>query len=460
MSQTRDQDSPLAFTRAYALVSLVAIIATAVVLSVLYRELSVRTIVEFGEQANATVARTALNAVRPELVEFLADRQSGSATAPGDRVPQWLSGLVTGAVRDTPVERIKIYDRHGLILYSTRGHETGADDSSNPRFQQAIAGEISSQLRYRDVFNLFELPDRDDNLIETYIPIREPGNRQPIGVFEIYTDVSSVVRSMARNELLILAGIVTILIVLYGLLLAVVRRAHGIINSQRQAIVERNRTLQVLSARMLAADEGERRRVAWELHEEVAQTLSAVKMKMEALANAAAQSQGPSAAPSADEIVPLVQDAIGDLRAIAMDLRPPALDDFGLIAAIRWLCREAEHRDAGGLNVRAEITAREADIPDLLKSVIFRVVHQTLRRLARMPRISDIRVALTTNEHPELVVEFGPASSEQDCGEKASETDSERPMATFWERIVLAGGTFTVTHSGSGRCVYRAFWSL
>jgi len=460
MSQTRDQRSPLAFTRVYALVSLVAIVATAVFLAVLYRELSMRTIVEFGERANATVARVALNAVLPELSGFLADQGPASTASPASTVPVWLSSLVTGVVRDTTVERIKVYNRHGIILYSSRGYESGNDDSENPNFRRAMEGNVRSNLRYRDVFNLFELPDRDDNLIETYIPIREPGSRQPIGVFEIYTDVSSVVRSMARNELLILAGIVTIMIVVYGLLLAVVRQTHGIINSQRQAIVERNRTLRLLSARMLAAEEGERRRVAWELHEKVAQTLSAAKIKMDALANATALSQGPSAEGSTAEIVPLVQGAIGDLRAIAMDLRPPALDDFGLVAATRWLCREAEQRDGGGLNVRADLAVREQDIPDLLKSVIFRVVHQTLRRLARMPGISDIHVALKTNEHLELTVDFGPTSSGRDCGEKSSATDNERPMADFWERIILAGGSFTVTHTQSGRCVYRALWSL
>jgi signal transduction histidine kinase len=457
MKTERAPDELFALARRYASVSLAAILATAIALAVLYRELSVRTIVGFGEQSNVTVAETALNAIRPELTGYLRDRESATTIANIDTFPPGPLRLIRASVRDTPIERIKVYSRNGIVLYSTLEHEIGTDDSANPGFQGSIRGTVRSRLLYHDAFNLFGATNADDNLIETYVPIRQPGDPQPIGVLEIYTDVDPIVRSMSHNVLLVLTGIAAIMVILYSFLLYVVRRAAKIINDQRRTILERNETLEVLSARMMDADEAERRRVSRELHEEVAQTLSAAKIKIEAIAIAAARTQPLSLTHDSEEIVPLVQGAIRDIRALAMDLRPPTLDDFGLIATIRALCTEVE-RDEGQSEITAEITAREEDVPDALKNVIFRILQQTLKRLVGMPRISDIRVALRKEELLRLVVDFRAESGETSDGEEQASSTEKRPMTDFWERAVLSGGSFSTSGTNAGRFRYQATW--
>jgi signal transduction histidine kinase len=458
MKKRRDPHEPFAFTRVYALVSLVAVLATAAALAILYRDLSIRTIVEFGEQSNVTVATTVLDSVLPKLAAYLAANESGSAVAPTHGMPPRLLGLIAASMRDTPIERIHIHNRNGIVLYSSQAHEIGSDESANPRFQGAMAGKVRSELHYRDVFNIFDRASAKDNLIETYVPIRQPGIPAPLGVFEIYTDVSPMVRAMVHNELLILAGITVIMMILYGLLLYVVRRSDKVIKSQRQTILERNETLEVLSARMLATEESERRHVAWELHEEIAQTLCAVKMKVEALARASAQRLSRSGPTSSDEIVPLIQDAIRDVRALAMDLRPPTLDDFGLVATTRALCQEAEQA-SGQVEVSSDITVHEEDIPDALKSVIFRVVQQTLKRLVRTPGISEIRVSLTRAEGLHLSVEFGAGTLGIVNGATPIAPE-EPPITELWERAVLAGGSFSTMRTAAGRSLYQASWIL
>ena len=450
-----------AFARKYAFLSLVAVLATSVALVALYRELSIRTIVKYGEQSNVTVAETTLNAMLSELTGYLRNQESKTNIAAVDPIPPALLNLIRASLRDTPIERIKIYNSKGIVLYSTREYEIGTDDSANSRFQGAIHGTVRSLIHYRDAFSFFsDVAGDDDNLIETYVPIRQPNDPRPVGVLEIYTDVDPIVRAMSHNALLVMLGVGTIMVILYGYLVYVVRRAERIIADQRQTILERNKTLEILSARMLHAEETERRRVALELHEEIAQKLSAVKTKIDVLSNTAAQSQSPSGTRNGcGEVVPLVQAAIGEVRALAMDLRPPDLDDFGLIATTRSLCREAEEVH-GQLGITTDLAVREEDVPDLLKSVIFRITQQTLKRLVAIPGIGDIGVSLKRDEGLQLTIDYSAAADQGSNGDEPAPSSTERPMADLWERAVLAGGSFRATYTDAGRFLYQATWMV
>jgi signal transduction histidine kinase len=449
-----------ALTRRFGLVSLAAILITTGALAALSRELSIRAVVAFGQQENVNVAQVALETMLPELAEYLRTKEAASAQVTIADVPPRLRTLVEETVRNTSVERIKIYNRNGILLYSTMEHEIGTNDSANPRFRQSIGGTVSSRLLYRDAFNIFGAVSDDDNLIETYVPVRKPDSAGPIGVFEIYTDANSIVRAMSQTGLLILAGIVLIMVALYAFLFFVVRQAEKIIADQRHTILERSRTLEILSARMLHAEEEERGRIARELHEEIAQTLSAAKIKVDALAQTAAQLQSMSGTTRNSEILPLLQSAIEEVRDIAMDMRPPSLDEFGLLATTRSLCREtAQLRGQGAIT--ADLALSEEDIPDPLKSIIFRITQQTLKRLAQIPDVGDIRIALKRDEELHLTIDFSLASAETVNDERSlPPVEEERPTEDFRERAVLSGGSFSAAYTDTGRFQYQATWAL
>jgi hypothetical protein len=436
-------------TRHFAFASLVGVLITAIVLAALYHSLSIRTIIELGERNNVTVATLALNAVIPELDEYLLASAENAGDGAAGGSPKELFGLVLESLRDTPVVRLKIHDRGGNVRYSTEEREIGMSERTNPRLQAALRGEIRSELLPQRAPQTFQLISGEDMLIETYVPIREPGNPRPLGVFELYTDVAPIVRAMTRNELLVLGAITAIMIVLYALLVSVVLRSERIIAKQREMILERNRTLQTLSERRMAAEENDRRRVAWELHEEIAQTLSAVKLKIEALARATARRQLANNGPPSEEIVSLVQGVIRDVRTLAMDLRPPILDDFGLGAALAQLCREAEQA-LGRPLVRPDIAVRDEDVPEPLRVVVFRVVQQTLKHLVSRNGIEDVRVSLDQEQGLRLAVEVS-AGGEVIGGPAISEA---------WERAVLSGASYRETRRETGGMRYEAFWSL
>ena len=457
MKKERDSLALVSFARRYAWISLVAILITAIAMAALYRELSMRTIVKFGEQGNITVARTMLNAMFPELAGYLHTNEAVNTSAAVANIPSGLLSLFRTSVRDTPIVRIKVYSRNGVVLYSTRENEIGTIDSANPRFQESIRGRVRSKLHYRDALSVFPREADEDNLIETYIPIRQPDDSQPIGVLELYAAVDPIVRDLAGNAMLIATGIIAIMLILYGFLLQVVRRSQRIILKQRKTILDRAQNLKDYTTRLLQFEEAERRRIAVELHEEIAQTLSAVKIQAEARASAPAQSQSLPATTRCEEIVPLVEIAIGDIRALAMDLRSPTLDDFGLVAATRSLCREAAEV-SGRSVITADIAVGEEEVPDLLKNVIFRITQQTLKRLVVTPGVGNIHVGLRRSEGLHLAIDVETKASSTSNGAHSANAPDDEGIQHIWERAVLAGGSFSAAYADAGHLSYQATW--
>ncbi|MCX7671042.1 MAG: histidine kinase, partial [Anaerolineae bacterium] len=92
---------------------------------------------------------------------------------------------------------------------------------------------------------------------------------------------------------------------------------------------------QATSRRLVEMQEAERRRVARELHDEVGQALTAVKINLQALEH---QNSDPLLAARLKDSIAVVERALQQVRNIALDLRPSLLDDLGLVPALRWYC--------------------------------------------------------------------------------------------------------------------------
>lgn len=139
--------------------------------------------------------------------------------------------------------------------------------------------------------------------------------------------------------------------------------------------------------RALAAQESERLRIARELHDEVGQTLTAVALRAERAAG-----ELPAQAQALDEIVDTVHRSLDDVRRIARELRPEALDDLGLIDALISLCLRMERQ--GAVRVLREL---EGGLPALsaeAELVIYRVAQEALTNAFRHAQASQVRVAL------------------------------------------------------------------
>jgi two-component system sensor histidine kinase UhpB len=139
--------------------------------------------------------------------------------------------------------------------------------------------------------------------------------------------------------------------------------------------------------RALAAQEAERLRIARELHDEVGQTLTAVALRAERAAG-----ELPAQAQALGEIVDTVHRSLDDVRRIARELRPEALDDLGLIDALISLCLRMERQ--GAVRVLRELEGGLPPLSPEVELVIYRVAQEALTNAFRHAEASQVRVVL------------------------------------------------------------------
>ena len=438
--------------RFYAVTSLIGVLVAALLLVVFYRQIAVGTIQELGEASNIALSRTLLNSVRPLLVEFLVRLDTENPEVIRDHPMNRLLGQSLASLRaETSVVKIKIYNRRGVVVYSTDPAQIGENQSANWAWQRAIQGHITSKLIYRDSFNAFDGVTEDDNLIQTYQPVRADSGEPVRGVFEIYTDVNHLVRRVEYSEFEILAGVLVVLALLYGLLLLVVHRAAGIIQRQQVAIQRRNRSLELLSAQLIRGQEEEKQRLAGNLHEGIAQTLSAVKIHVESVSRLLAQpDNGVDRQQRLEAVVPVIQQAIQEVRGLAMELRPASLDELGLLPTLRWYCREfqAVYPD---VVLDATLAVTEQDIPEPLRIIIYRIIQDTLTRIARGGRVRYIGLHLGAGEQ-------GVTLEVEDDDPESSERVVPMWTPTMRERTQLSGGVYREGRVAEGRLCRRSHW--
>jgi signal transduction histidine kinase len=179
-----------------------------------------------------------------------------------------------------------------------------------------------------------------------------------------------------------------------GVLLALLTIGHTLrLERELERRLEENlrarADLQELSAKLLRAQENERRTLARELHDEIGQSLSAILMEAE---SAACAGDLPEARDHLLSVRQLAEKSVNEVRDLALLLRPSMLDDFGLVPALNWHARETGKRT--GLNV--VLTADEAadDLPDEHKTCIYRLVQEAIHNSTRHANANNIEVEL------------------------------------------------------------------
>jgi PAS domain S-box-containing protein len=164
------------------------------------------------------------------------------------------------------------------------------------------------------------------------------------------------------------------------------------VTQRRREAAELQRSRQALrglSASVVDAREQERRRIARELHDELGQRLSALKLELAGCAGAAGL--GPQD-PRLQAMLAMLDDTMAAVRRIAADLRPLMLDDLGLAAAVEWLAAEATRRL--GMQVQVEVDELVPEPGEPLAIAVYRMVQEALTNAARHARASRVQVRL------------------------------------------------------------------
>jgi PAS domain S-box-containing protein len=212
----------------------------------------------------------------------------------------------------------------------------------------------------------------------------------------------------------------------------------------REALTKSEEELRILSSQLLSAQEQERGRIARELHDGIGQSLSAIKFRLEDALGQMGEDIAESSVISLNNLIPIIQSTVEEVRRITMDLRPSTLDDLGILATIGWFCREFKETYAT-VRIEKEIGLEEADIPESLKTVIYRVLQEALNNVAKHSGADSVTVSLTKKDDTiELTIEDNGRGF--DLNEVLDIDSSKRGfgLGSMKERIELSGGSFAL----------------
>ena len=253
------------------------------------------------------------------------------------------------------------------------------------------------------------------------------------------SEVAAIYRSVRRrvwetSGLTLLVGLVVA-----ALVTRYASRLEDRIRQQMVRDVEHARDLRRLSARLVQAQEQERRAIARELHDEVGQALTAIKVELAvAERNAGLSDKGEDAL---REVRSITDRTLQQVRDLSQLLHPALLDDLGLPAALEWYLKGFSRRTG----IRAELLQDRVDarLPAAVETCIYRVVQEALTNVARHSGAQSCRVYLQRLPHTILLTVEDDGTGLPAAFAGASPR-SGLGLLGIRERATDLGGTFTI----------------
>jgi PAS domain S-box-containing protein len=253
--------------------------------------------------------------------------------------------------------------------------------------------------------------------------------------------------------------------------------------------------LQALSRQLIEAQEAERRRIARDLHDQIGQALTAIKIDLQVAQHqtATVDEVPPAAAPGGarrqdnfgqsphkdfaerlDRTIDMVERTIQQVREFSLDLRPSILDDLGLPSALLWYAEEQARR--AGFTTELAVEQLPARLSPELEIACFRIAQEAITNVVRHARAAHVAVQLRrTDNKLTLVVsddgagfdlralDSGPTAEVEGGSGKTAEARSLNRIKTLGlagmnERVSLVGGSVSIRSApGAGTTVRATF---
>jgi len=205
------------------------------------------------------------------------------------------------------------------------------------------------------------------------------------------------------------------------------------------------------ASQCLTAQETERKRVAGELHDSIAASLAAIKFRIEKTADD--MNQDRASAQSLQDLGTAIAEINDEVRRIMADLRPSVLDDLGIIPAMEWFCREYQ-KTYSHISVENQIGISEDEVPDSLRTPIFRICQEAMNNIAKYSKASLVNLFLRKEDNKLLL-------TIRDNG-KGFDLNTVRKglgLSTMRERAELSGGAFDLESAIGKGTMIRVSWT-
>jgi signal transduction histidine kinase len=213
-------------------------------------------------------------------------------------------------------------------------------------------------------------------------------------------------------------------------------------------LAERERQLQDLVGRLLVAQEEERRRVAYEVHDGLAAVAASAHQHLQAFARHH-RPRALRAREEFDQALELAQRTVRETRRVVANLRPTTLDDFGLAAALRL---QVEELRAQGWHVTYRETLGPERLPPLVETALFRVAQEALTNVRKHAQTTRVRVGLERAEREvRLVVKDAGHGFRPEALMPGTGAGERVGLPGMRERVAMLGGRCLVeSHPGAG----------
>lgn len=231
------------------------------------------------------------------------------------------------------------------------------------------------------------------------------------------------------------------------------------LDENARVIQEDQHQLQLMTARVINAQENERKRIARELHDEASQSLTAMIMGLEGARSIAETVNSSVLETKLTALKELAANTLEELRKLALDLRPTMLDDLGLIPAVRWCARQGS--EAAGFEFKFELenlSENERLAPEV-ETCLFRIAQESLTNIIKYANATQVTIRLIRKENGEIFMSV----LDNGCGFDLSEArvraynGGHLGLFDIEERAALLGGHVRIiTRKGesSGTCIY------
>lgn len=257
----------------------------------------------------------------------------------------------------------------------------------------------------------------------------------------------------------VLAGGLLTSLLVFGVLYSLAssrRRAEAIANEITKDLRESERELrasteqlQALSRRLVDVQESERRQFSRELHDRVGQNLTALSISVDILKTQLSGNGNEAVRTRLNDAATLLESTAGSIENVMSDLRPPMLDDYGLLPALQWYASEFTRRT--GIEASVDGDEGMARPPQASEIALFRIAQEALNNVAKHAHATQVHVTLE-----QIGTELTMSVSDDGVGVDSGPTPGSRRrpglgMVTMRERTQAVGGRFEVgTVSGHG----------
>ena len=228
-----------------------------------------------------------------------------------------------------------------------------------------------------------------------------------------------------------------------------------------QNLLKSESELKDLSEKLIRSYEEERRRVGEELHDGLAQTLSAIKVWSDAALAQMGKKRVEEAMKSVRSILAQAKGSVTEVRNIIKNLRPGVLDDLGLGAAISWLGQEFEKMHPG-IDLQKEIKLIDEErISENLKIVIFRIVQEALNNISKHSGSTAVSLLLDqTGQSLKMKVWDNGIGFDTGAAKTLDPTEKGIGLSSMQERARLSGGVFSITSSPGKGAAIEVDWEM